>query len=268
MVGAVGLALDVDDRIRLLEIERTASKRASFLERTNRVLVESLDMGVVVEQITSAAIQELADWCSLVVTIDQPDGAPLVAVAHTDPDMVVWAKRLQKQFPYDATATSGVPNVVRTGIAEFVPMIDDAVLDAAVTIQSYVRSSRAWIFVPRSSFPSWVVSAPSAHYNSCEPRTVRHSPMPTSTRRDLAGAIGAALNNTILFRRQQAAQQALGDLQRVTARLETSRPWPTSPVLSFSPAPHWYTPTRASYISLNHRARSTSQPKSDTTRQN
>ena len=101
VVGAVGVALDVDERIRLLEIERTASERARFLERTNRALVDSLDLGVVVDRITSAAVPELADWCSLVVTIDQPGDAPWVTVAHAEPDMVVWAKRLQKQFPYE-----------------------------------------------------------------------------------------------------------------------------------------------------------------------
>ncbi len=45
VVGAVGVALDIDERMRLLEVERTASERARFLERTNRVLIESLDLG-------------------------------------------------------------------------------------------------------------------------------------------------------------------------------------------------------------------------------
>lgn len=86
-------------------------------------LIDSLDLGVVVDRITSAAVDELADWCSLVVTVDQPGDAPLLfTVAHPDPAMVIWAERLQNQYPYDEAATSGVANVVRTGTTEYVPL--------------------------------------------------------------------------------------------------------------------------------------------------
>ena len=220
VVGAVGVALDIDERMRLLEVERTASERARFLERTNRVLIESLDLGVVADRITSAAVAELADWCSLVVTIDQPDESPLISVAHTDPEMVVWAKRLQKQFPYDDTAASGVPNVVRTGLIEFVPVIEAAVLDAVVIdpeLRQIVETLdlRSSIIVPLRGGLGTLGAL----------QLVRTSTRPTFTAAevqlasDLAGPIGAALNNTILFRRQQDAQHALEGLQRLTARL-------------------------------------------------
>jgi GAF domain-containing protein/PAS domain-containing protein len=220
VVGAVGVALDIDERVRLLEIEHIASERARFLERTNRVLVDSLDLGVVVDRITSAAIHELADWCSLVVTIDQPGDAPLVAVAHSEPAMVVWAKRLQKQYPYDATAASGIANVVRTGITEYVPVIDAGVLDAVVVdpeLRQIIETLdlRSSIIVPIVGGLGTLGAL----------QLVRTSTRPTFTQADvglateLAGPIGAALNNTILFGRQQAAQHALEGLQRLTAQL-------------------------------------------------
>ncbi len=220
VVGAVGVALDIDERVRLLEVERAVSERAGFLERTNRVLFESLDLGTVVDRITQAAVAELADWCSVVVTIDQPAEAPLIAVAHGDPEMVVWAKRLQKRFPYDESATSGVPQVVRTGLVEFVPVIDAAVLDAVVVdpeLRQIVESLdlRSSITVPLVGGLGTLGAL----------QLVRTSTSPTFTAADvqlatdLARPIGAALNNTILFRRQQDAQQALEGLQRLTARL-------------------------------------------------
>lgn len=210
VVGAVGVALDIDDRIRLLEIERTVSARARFLERTNRALIESLGLGVVVDRITSAAVHELADWCSLVVTIDQPVDAPLITVAHTEPDMVVWAKRLQKQFPYDAAASAGVPNVVRTGLTEFVPVIDAAMLDAAV-IDPELREIIGTLDL-RSSI---IVPLVGGLGTLGALQLVRTSTRPIFTGADLdlaidlAGPVGAALNNTILFGRQQAAQHTL-----------------------------------------------------------
>lgn len=220
VVGAVGVALDIDERVHLLEVERTVSDRAKFLERTNRVLFESLDLGAVVDRIAQAAVAELADWCSVVVTIDQPGEAPLITVAHGDPEMVVWATRLQERFPYDDSAPSGVPHVVRTGLIEFVPVIDAAVLDAVVLdpeLRQIVESLdlRSSITVPLVGGLGTLGAL----------QLVRTSTSPTFTAADvqlatdLAGPIGAALNNTILFRRQQDAQQALEGLQRLTARL-------------------------------------------------
>ncbi len=134
--------------------------------------------------------------------------------------MVVWAKRLQKQFPYDDTAASGVPNVVRTGLIEFVPVIEAAVLDAVVIdpeLRQIVETLdlRSSIIVPLRGGLGTLGAL----------QLVRTSTRPTFTAAevqlasDLAGPIGAALNNTILFRRQQDAQHALEGLQRLTARL-------------------------------------------------
>jgi GAF domain-containing protein/PAS domain-containing protein len=220
VVGAVGVAIDIDERIRLLEVERAASERVRFVERTNRALIDSLDLETVVDRITSAAVHELADWCSLVVTIDQPADAPLVTVAHADPEMVVWAQRLQKRFPYDATARSGVPNVVRTGVTEFVPVIDADLLDAVVIdpeLRQIVETMelRSSIIVPLVGGLGTLGALQLVRSSSGPRFTTADVELAT----DLAGPIGAALNNTILFRRQQAARQALEGLQRLTARL-------------------------------------------------
>ena len=72
----------------------------------------------------------MADWCS--VDVLQPDGSlSLIAVAHVDPAKVEWARELRRRFPTDATDTSGVANVARTGVSELVPEITKELIDAA-----------------------------------------------------------------------------------------------------------------------------------------
>ncbi len=223
VTGAVGLAMDIDERVRLLDIERRAAERARFLERTHRALVESLDLDEVVDRITSAAIEELAAWCSLAVTIDHPVDAPLIAVAHADPDMVVWAKELQRRFPFDPAGETGVAQVIRTGEPDFVPIIDAALLDATpmdaelreIIDELDLRSS---IIVPLVGGLGPLGAL----------QLVRTSSQPHFTAADLglakelAGPISAALNNTILFRRQQTVQRGLAALERLTATLANS----------------------------------------------
>jgi GAF domain-containing protein len=220
VVGAAGLSLDIDERVRLLEVERTAAARARFLERTNRALVESLDLDEVIERITTSAIEALADWCSLVVTIDQPASAPLISVAHADPEMVASAEQVQSRFPYDPDARSGVPHVLRTGGVEFVPVIDAGALDA-LDIPTEIRDVveqldlRSSITVPLVGGLGMLGAL----------QLVRTSARPRFTAADvalaseLAGQISAALNTTVLFRREQAARAALQALQDFTAKL-------------------------------------------------
>ncbi len=56
---------------------------------------------------------------------------PDVAIGHHDPDMVEYAKELGRHFPYDPDFPTGVPNVIRTGTSEFLPEIDDDMIEQA-----------------------------------------------------------------------------------------------------------------------------------------
>ena len=42
-----------------------------------------------------------------------------IEIAHVDPAMVTYVKELQERFPYDPSARTGIPNVLRTGESEF-----------------------------------------------------------------------------------------------------------------------------------------------------
>jgi PAS domain S-box-containing protein len=128
-VGAV--VLDVTDRRRAegerelaLRAERIARQaaedaraRAAFLADAGAVLDASLDLDETLETLAHLCVPRVADWCSF----DLAEAGGRIrnaAVAHTDPAQVELARELQRRYPPDAAATTGVPAVIRTGRAE------------------------------------------------------------------------------------------------------------------------------------------------------
>ena len=106
----------------------TTRKRAEetehYLSRVSEVLGSSLDYETTLERLARMIVPELADWCA--VHVAEGDGqARQLAVAHVDPAKVAWARELNERYPARAGATSGVPNVLRTGEPELHPTITD-----------------------------------------------------------------------------------------------------------------------------------------------
>ena len=71
-------------------------------------------------------------------------------VAHSDPAKVEWAKALSAKYPYDPTGQTGVPAVIRTGILEFIPHVDQQMIDEALERRRSItakrkRSSTRWL---------------------------------------------------------------------------------------------------------------------------
>jgi GAF domain-containing protein/PAS domain-containing protein len=231
VAGAVGLAWDVDERhrqlderARLLEVERAARVRAEFLARAHEVLTRSVDAGEIMHQVTQAAVPELGDWCAAVLALDRPTDLPLIVSAHSDPSMGDWADSMQQQFPYDPEAAFGAAKVVRSGrpevltdlgrLREHAPPAARALLDTA-DVESVVT-------LPVLG-PLGVLGAL---------QFVRGRARPPFSLGDLALAdelavrLGAALNTAVLFDRQTTSRAALETLQRVSgllARAVTSR---------------------------------------------
>ncbi len=115
------------DRVRLYEAERALRQRMTFLADASELLGSSLDYETTLAQLARLAVPEMATWCS--VDMLGPDGSiQRLAVAHEDPDRVAWAERLGEEYPPDPDQPMGVPNVIRTMTAEFVPEITDELL--------------------------------------------------------------------------------------------------------------------------------------------
>ncbi|MCW3052009.1 MAG: domain S-box, partial [Chthonomonadales bacterium] len=112
----------------------TARKREELarelLTRASEVFASSLDYAQTLQQVADLAVPHIADWCG--VDMLEADGSiSLLAVAHVDPEKIVWALELRKLYPPDPEATTGLPGVLRSGQSELYPYISDELLVAS-----------------------------------------------------------------------------------------------------------------------------------------
>jgi PAS domain S-box-containing protein len=117
-----GMVADVTER-------RRREDALTFLAEAGHALAGSLDPIETLNEIALLAVPRLADWCAVQLASDD-GGYENVAVAHVDPDKVRWALELQKRYPPDPDAPTGVPQVMRTGRSELYPEIDEELLRA------------------------------------------------------------------------------------------------------------------------------------------
>jgi PAS domain-containing protein len=168
VVGTTGCAWDVTDELAVAREreqavaqleeaarrDRVAHARLAFLTDLVEALAGARDEADALHRAAKAAVPRLGDWCSIAVVTD--DKTPHFEVAHTDPEMIRYARDLIDRFPYDPAARTGIANVIRTGATEFVAEIDAHVLAALDTTdegREIVRdlALHSWIIVPLRS---------------------------------------------------------------------------------------------------------------------
>jgi PAS domain S-box-containing protein len=110
--GAVLVFRDVSEKKR-------AEERRTFLANVTATLTASLDYNVTLSNLAELVVPRLADWCALEVLEEGLPGPVQVAVAHVDPEKVAFARELGRKYPADPEARVGVPQVIRSGKAEF-----------------------------------------------------------------------------------------------------------------------------------------------------
>ena len=71
-----------------------------------------------------------------------------LAVAHVDPSKVKLAQEYHRRFPPDPASARGVWHIVRTGEAELIPEINDAVLTETIKNAEQLRISANLVCAP------------------------------------------------------------------------------------------------------------------------
>ena len=222
IIGAFGLAIDIDERhrqieerTRLLEIERQQRERVEFLSKVNDVLAFSVDVGEIVQRVTASVIPDLAEWCSVVVSIDRRRDRPLISVAHRDPEKVKWAEQVQQDHPYDPDAEWGAAQVIRSGQREVIDNIDPAVF--LLSGGDVLRPARlqSVITVPLIAVLGTIGAMQLIRCDGQPPFATSEVDLID----ELAGRLAAALNSAVLFDRQARSRAALETLQQVSGRM-------------------------------------------------
>ena len=222
VIGGFGLAIDIDERHReieernrLLEIERRQRERMEYLAKVNEVLAYSFDEAEIVRRVTESVVPELAEWCSIVVAIDRSRERPSITVAHCNPDKVKWAEQLQRDHPYDPDAQWGAAEVIRSGQRELIATIDPVVFTLPGGDVLREVGLKSVVTVP-------VVGAlgtlGAMQLIRCEGQA-EFAPSELELIDELAGRLGAALNSAVLFDRQTRSRAALDTLQQVSGRI-------------------------------------------------
>ena len=140
----VGTATDIHDRKR-------AEEQWSFLLGAGDTLAGSLDYRETLAQVAQLAVGKVADWCTVHVVED--DLVAQVAVAHSDPAQVAFAVELQERYPPDPESPTGPAAVIRTGEAELVPDISDAMIEHAARDQLHLDLLRQLDFASYMCVP-------------------------------------------------------------------------------------------------------------------
>jgi serine phosphatase RsbU (regulator of sigma subunit) len=127
-------------RIKASEQARAAAETLTFLAMASAELAASLDYRTTLRRVAQLTVPTLADWCAVQVI---EDGLlQTVAVAHVDPAKVAWAWEMERRYPPVQDASTGAPNVVRTGVSELYESITDDMIVAGARDEDHLRLSR------------------------------------------------------------------------------------------------------------------------------
>lgn len=123
-------------RARLFEAERAArsalqrqQKALETLLDASAALASTLDSRAALEELAQLAVPALADWC-LIDELGPGGELHHIAVQHTDPAKVALAQDFVQRWPPGPADTTGVPNVLRTGLPEWVERMPPGMIDS------------------------------------------------------------------------------------------------------------------------------------------
>ena len=102
----------------------------SLLAQAGALLASSLDYKTTISNVAQLAVTNLADWCT-VYLVDETDQPERLVVAHKDPQKIEMARTYQQRFSTGLNSEDGVARVLRTGQAEYYPLITAEMLRAS-----------------------------------------------------------------------------------------------------------------------------------------
>jgi serine phosphatase RsbU (regulator of sigma subunit) len=150
--GVLSLVVNVIEDV--TDVKR-AELRQRVLAQAGAALSSSLEYEGTLHQVAQLAVPGLADWCG----VNMPDRYGLlrqVAVAVSDPDKAVIADRYGERYPGRMSDPGGAAEVIRSGQAQMVTDIPDALLVEAAQDNDHLAmlrelGMRAVILVPLTS---------------------------------------------------------------------------------------------------------------------
>jgi signal transduction histidine kinase/PAS domain-containing protein len=120
---------------------KKAEEARRYLDGVTELLTAPLDPVERLSDLARLVVPNLADWCAVEI-VDEGGVARQMTIAHVDDRKVEFARELNRQYPSNPNATSGVPNVLRTGTPELHAEITDEMLVAGAVDAEHLRLIR------------------------------------------------------------------------------------------------------------------------------
>jgi len=208
--GFIGSGLDISDRKRHEEDQQ-------FLSEATRVLSTSLDYRQTLATVAQLAVPTIADWC-VVHAVDEDGSISTLAVAHSDPEKVEWARKLQERYPSRMDGSTGVPNVIRTGQPEVYSVIPDEMMAALAHDSEHLELLREVGLTSAMMLPiiardrvlgvmTFAAAELGRHYGESDLALAQH----------LARRAAVAIDNALLYAEAQDAARARDQFLAVAA---------------------------------------------------
>jgi PAS domain S-box-containing protein len=146
LAGVVLIFRDISEK------RREEQRRAFLSDIGSQLLETSLDYEKRLARVAELAVPRLADWAA--IDMLAADGKiRRLAVAHIDPRKIAHVEEIVRRYPSDPAASSGVPQVIRSGESEMVREITDEMLVASIRDPEQLRlfreiGLRSYICVP------------------------------------------------------------------------------------------------------------------------
>jgi PAS domain S-box-containing protein len=184
-----------------------AGHRAAFLTDACRELLASRNYAATLQRLSDLAVPALADWCAVDMVRDE-GGFGRLAVTHLDPEKVMLAHELWNRYPPRPTDAAGLANVVRTGQAELVPEISDALLASLARDEEHLRLARqlglrSYLVVPLAAQGRVLGALTLVHAESGR----RFGPDDLAFATEFAALAALAVDNARLFEAEVAARR-------------------------------------------------------------
>jgi serine phosphatase RsbU (regulator of sigma subunit)/PAS domain-containing protein len=198
-------------------VRRRRELASEYLARASLILARAIRAPqATLREVAELAVPELGDWCA-VHLLDQAGLVEQVAVAHARPDQEDLVAELQRRYPPDPDAPTGVPAVIRSGRPELYPVISDELLRQGARDADHLRLIRALrlssvMIVPMVARGrtvgaiTFAFAGPGREYGTEELQLAE----------ELGRRAGLAIENARLLQAEQAAHRRLRALQSVT----------------------------------------------------
>jgi len=122
--------------------QKKAEEARRYLDRATELLTSPLDPEERLADLARLVVPNLADWCAVEI-VDEAGVSRQATLAHVDPEKVEFARELNRRYPSNPNAPTGVANVLRTGKPELHAEITDEMLVAGAIDAEHLRIVRA-----------------------------------------------------------------------------------------------------------------------------